>query len=204
MRKPKLRELKEAIKVIFTGPYTSKFPKAPSIPPETFRGKPQYDPNWCIGCGACAEVCPPGAIEVEDIVQNGRAIRRLTLHYDRCIFCGQCHLYCPTGRGIDNTQEYDLATPNRDEAIETVEKELALCEVCGSVIAPYDQLRWVAQRLGTLAYSNPTLLIALYREMGLIEEVPVRRPAGETLRSGHMKLLCPRCRRNLVIREQWI
>ncbi|MCK5558003.1 MAG: 4Fe-4S binding protein, partial [Candidatus Hydrogenedentes bacterium] len=85
MRKPKLRELGEALKLLFIeGPYTSKFPKEPSIPPETFRGKPQYDEEKCIGCGACAQVCPSRAIEVIDNLETRK--RKLVLRYDICIF----------------------------------------------------------------------------------------------------------------------
>ena len=65
MRKPKLRELWEAIKVLFVyGPYTSKFPKEMTVPPDSFRGKPMFDTDECIGCGACSEVCPSNSIEI--------------------------------------------------------------------------------------------------------------------------------------------
>ena len=66
MRKPKLRELGEAIRAIIHGPYTAKFPAEPTPLPETFRGCPRYDEETCVGCGACHQVCPPGAIEMED------------------------------------------------------------------------------------------------------------------------------------------
>ena len=39
MRYPKLRELREAIKSLFSRPYTIKYPAEPSVPPERFRGK---------------------------------------------------------------------------------------------------------------------------------------------------------------------
>ncbi|MEW6556768.1 MAG: 4Fe-4S binding protein, partial [Elusimicrobiota bacterium] len=66
MRYPKLRELKEAIKALIKGPYTTKFPFEPHTPFPRFRGKPVPDEKNCIGCGACAEVCPTRAIEVID------------------------------------------------------------------------------------------------------------------------------------------
>lgn len=37
MRYPKLRELKEALKALIKGPYTSKFPFKPHVPFERFR-----------------------------------------------------------------------------------------------------------------------------------------------------------------------
>ena len=80
MRYPKLRELKEAIKALIVGPYTSKFPKEPSLPFPRFRGKPQYYKDDCVGCGACAEVCPSQTIEVtEDMRQK---VRKLTLRLE--------------------------------------------------------------------------------------------------------------------------
>ena len=66
MRKPKLRELKEAVRAVIFGPYTSKFPFVPHTPPDGFRGKPEFDEEGCIGCAACAEVCPAVALRCYD------------------------------------------------------------------------------------------------------------------------------------------
>jgi len=192
MRAPKLRELGEAIRAVVTGPYTIGFPKRPSEPFDAFRGKPEYDEKECVGCGACKEVCPAKAIELVD----DRAARRrtLTLHVDNCIFCGQCEQYCITEKGIALTKKYDLATLNRDELRETVEKTLLLCELCGDVIGTEDHVRWLARRLGPSAYTNPTVMLVSQRELGLVDGAP--SPSPETpLRADRIKILCPGCRR---------
>lgn len=49
--------------------------------------RPRIDSNQCIGCGKCAESCPPSAIRVE---QGKAAIR-----YRSCIRCYCCHEMCP-------------------------------------------------------------------------------------------------------------
>ena len=67
MKKPKLRELKEAITALVKGPYTSKFPKVAPTVPEHFRGTPTYVPDECVGCGSCGQVCPAGAITFGDL-----------------------------------------------------------------------------------------------------------------------------------------
>ena len=46
------------------------------------------DPNMCVGCGACQEVCPSGAISVEGIA---------VIDPKRCIGCGHCVEQCPGG-----------------------------------------------------------------------------------------------------------
>ena len=57
MRKPKLRELGEAIKAVVLGPYTTKFPAEPSPAPPAYRGKGKFQEDKCIGCGDCIEAC---------------------------------------------------------------------------------------------------------------------------------------------------
>jgi len=202
MRKPKLRELGEALKVLFVeGPYTSKFPKELTVPPETFRGKPKFDPDICIGCGACSEVCPSRSIEVVDDIETGK--RTISLRYDICNFCGQCHIYCTTKDGIDYTTEYDLAGGDRSEFVVSVEKELAICEICGGVAGTKDHLRWIANRLGSLAYANPSLMLADMEGLGQADTVSKRPGDRPPNREDIFRILCPECRRKVYLTEEW-
>lgn len=190
MKKPKIRELIEAAKSLFSKPYTTKFPYGPPIPvPRGFRGRPKYDEKECVGCGACAQVCPVPDIYVEDITNETPPKRRLTIHLDECIFCGQCERYCITGKGIKLTEEYDLATYDRDSLRETVEKKLALCELCGSVIGPVDHIRWIAERVGESAFTNPTLMLTLLQT----KEIPPKAPFSR--RPDRIRILCHKCRK---------
>ena len=192
MRAPKLRELGEAITALVKGPYTIDFPKKPSVPFEAFRGKPEYDEKECVGCGTCREVCPAKAIESTDDVASLK--RTFTLRLDNCIFCGQCEANCITEKGITLTREFDLATLNREELRERVDKKLLLCELCGAIIGAEDHVRWLARKLGPSAYTNPTIMLVSQKELGIVDEAP--SPSPQTpLRADRIKILCPRCRR---------
>ena len=203
MKKPKLRELGEAIKALLHRPFTTKFPAQPYEAPEVFRGKPKYYEDDCIGCGACAEVCPSQCIVLADHVGSDPPMRRLELHYDACIYCGQCELNCTTEKGVRLTTEYDLATFDRAACVESVEKELVLCEVCGAVIGARQHLLWVAERLGAKRYANPTLILLADGELGLVGAREARDPNRPLDRSDTMRVLCPKCRRATVLRETW-
>jgi ferredoxin len=48
---------------------------------------PWIDKKKCIGCGACLNICPPGAISFRD----GKA----EIDMSKCIRCGKCHDICP-------------------------------------------------------------------------------------------------------------
>lgn len=203
MKKPKLRELGEAIKAVVRGPATIKFPFEPYEAPEGFRGKPKYSEDDCIGCGACAEVCPSQCIALVDDTEAKPPVRRLAIHFDACIFCGQCELNCTTEKGVHLTTEYDLACFDRTACLETVEKELVLCEVCGAVVGCRDHLLWVAERLGAKRYANPTLVLLADGELGLVSGESHRDPDRPPDRSDTMRVLCPKCRRTTVLREIW-
>ncbi len=203
MRKPKLRELWEAIKSLVRGPYTSKFPKVLTVPPKGFRGRPRYHPDDCVGCKACAEVCPARAIDVEDIVTSkGKGIRRLTHHYDICIYCGQCEKACITEKGILLSDEYALTLDDRTKATDIAEKELAFCERCGEIIGAKDHIKWISRKLGPLAFANPNVLLMRHDELGLLPH-SIETDTPSQARAGHLKVLCPKCRRESIFEEQW-
>lgn len=205
MKYPKLRELKEAIKALILGPYTTKFPNVPHFPFPRFRGKPVPDEKGCIGCGACAEVCPPGSIEIKDIVDTTRhsplATRYLRWRHDFCIFCGQCERLCTTKEGVKLSNEFDLAALTRKNMFSEIKKELVICSGCGEIIAPKDQILYVAKKLGTQLWSNINIIALTQQELLdnsaaalLINDLsqPLRRQTA-------FKILCPKCRH-----QQWV
>ena len=52
-------------KVIKTGTQTSRYPLEPMPVDKNFRGKPEHNPQQCIGCAACVNACPSNALTVE-------------------------------------------------------------------------------------------------------------------------------------------
>ena len=114
--------------------------------------------------------------------------------FDSCIMCGQCERYCPTQEGIRMTTEWDNAGFAPEDFEDRIEKELLMCEVCGEVLAPADQLGWLVDRLGPLSFANPTLTVYSGMRQGYVEK-GVRSLSDEPLRSDRMALQCPKCRR---------
>ncbi len=199
MRKPKLRELKEALTAVVKGPYTTTFPFTPLQPAEAFRGQPEYSEEDCIGCGACAEVCPARTI---DVIDEGDT-RTLIHHYDNCIYCGQCEALCTTKKGIVLGHNFALAVFDRTQAVTKVEKELVRCEHCGDVITTLEHLESIARKVGSLAVANPVLLVALHKSMGLTTD-PSQRPEDKPIGRGDTYLImCPACRREVYLTEDW-
>ena len=188
------RILKQAFKAAFSPAFTTRFPAEPYEPQDAFRGRPRFQADDCTGCGACAEVCPPKCIEVIDDISSSPPKRVLVQHLDSCILCGQCERYCPTGAGIRMSLEWDFAGFGPADFEERVEKDLVLCEVCGDVLAPADQLRWLAERLGPASFANPTLSMFAGRASGWVEQ-GVRSQSDTTLRADRMAIQCPRCKR---------
>jgi NADH-quinone oxidoreductase subunit I len=77
----------------------------PTLQPR-YRGFHSYQIERCIGCEACAKICPVGAIRVgksgprkidkaRDLAVGG-AITQYQIDYNTCMFCGLCTEVCPT------------------------------------------------------------------------------------------------------------
>jgi len=202
LRWPKLRELKEAVTAVFSPRFTTRFPAEPCVVPERYRGKPEFDVDSCIGCGACVNVCPTNALTQVDDVQAEPPVRKITYRCDACIFCGNCEENCTTETGIKLSDKWDLATLDRESTVETQEYKLQLCEKCGAVIGAKKHLVWLYERLGPLAYTNPSLLIAKSGELSTEPQAPREQPKADRAAdtSDFMRILCPKCKCELNIR----
>lgn len=198
MRLPKLRELKEAVTAVISPRFTTKFPAKPCIVPDKYRGKPEFDLDTCIGCGACVNVCPsPNCLTMVDDLEANPPVRKIMHQTSACIFCGNCHENCTTETGINLSNKWDLATLDKESLYETHEFELQMCEKCGELIGTKKHLIWLYEKLGPLAYTNPTLLIAkggqLQTQPDEIHQ-PSDKDAEEVQTGDFMRILCPKCK----------
>ena len=201
MRLPKLRELKEAVTAVFSPRFTTRFPAEPCMVPERYRGKPEFDLDSCIGCGACVNVCPTNALTQINDTKANPPTRRITQQTDACIFCGNCRDNCTTETGIKLLNRWDLANMDSASMTETHEFELQMCEKCGALIGTKKHLIWLYEKLGPLAYTNPSLLIAKSGELSATKpKVIPPQPDRAVQASDFMRILCPKCKCELNIR----
>jgi Ni,Fe-hydrogenase III small subunit/ferredoxin len=91
------------------GHRTVKYPEGPApATPDRLRGRPNVDPSRCpSGCRACVEVCPTGALRVEET---------LRIDLGKCLFCPECAAVCPE-QAIVFTQEHRLAARQRQDLL---------------------------------------------------------------------------------------
>ncbi|MBC7095400.1 4Fe-4S dicluster domain-containing protein [Thermococcus sp.] len=145
--------LKLIAKAISIGRVTEKYPFLPIEVPEKFRGKPVIDPEKCIGCSACANACPPQALQVYDDLE--RELRIVHLFIGRCIFCARCEDVCPT-EAIKLTKEFELATLSEEDLHQFVELKMARCEECGK---PFDTFRHILHSAKELPPEQRSLML---------------------------------------------
>jgi len=125
----------------FISPKTLAYPRQPSVPPDGFRGKPELDAEKCVGCGACAQTCPMGAINVTDEVE-----RSIRVWYGKCSFCGRCQDVCPED-AISLTSAYELAVFDKNKAAAGIKIEFESCLECGKKFFPARQLNKSFERM---------------------------------------------------------
>jgi formate hydrogenlyase subunit 6/NADH:ubiquinone oxidoreductase subunit I len=136
-------KLREAIICFKNLRVTLPYPFKPSLPPDGFRGRVQVSLEKCIGCAACANVCPPKLISVVD--HNTRRSLEFTL--GRCTYCAYCAEVCPT-EAITMTKEFELATDSRGDLNISIELSMIRCEECGKAYTTQRIMDRVRTQLG--------------------------------------------------------
>lgn len=63
--------------------------------------EPQYDPNRCVNCGACVDMCARKSVGALKTV-NYKVVR----DPDKCVGCGVCVVYCPTRAWTRSKEQY--------------------------------------------------------------------------------------------------
>lgn len=107
---------------------TLPYPAQPASAPEGFRGRLEIDIDKCIGCGACANACPPRLITMADL--DGK--RTFEFALGKCTYCARCAEVCPE-HAITMTKEFELSTDNKSDLNITMELSMVKCQDCGKV-----------------------------------------------------------------------
>lgn len=112
-------------------------------------GRPEVG-GGCTACGACAGVCPTGALEAEP---NTPVLRVTEV---RCVGCGLCAAACPEAAlGIERRLRW--ARESFAPRV-LVRADAHACPACGRVFATREAIEAVVDRLRSLGLGDPELL----------------------------------------------
>ena len=97
---------------------TEYYPEVkPNLPPRT-RSSMALEPEKCISCGLCANICPNQVINLtsEKDENNKKVLKTYDMNIGRCLICGLCTEACPTG-ALKLSQVFENAVYQREELL---------------------------------------------------------------------------------------
>lgn len=127
--------MKVLFRNLLEGPSTDPYPLGETFTPARLRGKCVVDPDLCMGCGVCKNVCAAEAIDITQKADNsGYAI---TIWQNSCCLCASCRTYCPTG-AMSIINDWHSAQP-QSEKYDCLEQHVinyTPCKRCGELFRP--------------------------------------------------------------------
>lgn len=150
-------------------------------------GKSVIDPDLCIKCGRCTDVCPYGAIirqerpcakacgmDAIESDEQGRA----KINYDKCVSCGMCLVNCPFGAIADKSQIFQLINAMKEgtEVIAIIAP--AFIGQFGPKLTP-DKIRPAFEALGFSGVEEVAVgadLCTIEEAKDFLREVPEKQP----------------------------
>lgn len=129
----KRQTLLSALTLIFNMTGAKPEPWSPASEEEMIEGFgfPVYDPDKCLGCGACMRLCPEEAIRFDQI--DGTQV--ISHFYSNCITCRKCEENCPY-EAVKVEKGFELQSFLQHKAIKDLDMKLRKCSVCGRYFAP--------------------------------------------------------------------
>ena len=105
--------LGDVLSSLWNQPVTEKYPFEKREAPTRLRGKLNWNPEKCTGCGLCSKECPSNAVEVITLdKKNKRFVMRY--HMDRCTYCAQCVQNCRFDCIEMSREDWELAAANKE------------------------------------------------------------------------------------------
>jgi len=119
------------MKYFFAKKVTLQYPDQRWEMPERFRGMVKCDPDKCISCLYCVNICPVSCITLESVKVDvpakvinleGKEMKRLKdvtnfeIDVAKCIFCGLCTEGCTTG-AIFMSHDYEISCYHRKDMV---------------------------------------------------------------------------------------
>lgn len=151
--------------------------------PVGFRGDPHVDQGKCVGCSACAHVCPADAIAIED----GEAWRVVRFMRQACVFCASCQEVCPT-KAVELRSGDPMWSRERGASRSEARLPLARCTICGRGFLPEAQIEWAMKTVSAKRALTPGDRVALEGRLGICatcrrDRIPDVREAKRLLAS---------------------
>jgi len=71
------------------------------------------DPEKCVECDICVDICPLNIIEQDDETEHRRRFERIEIIPEKCIGCALCKKACPVGAINGKIKSPFVVDPNK-------------------------------------------------------------------------------------------